>query len=79
LDWQVHVYGNAADAIKVMCAEQKVALHVFPWQPEMGRAGLQRDAVYLIRPDGYVGLADAAASAAAVANYFTEHRFLPLS
>ena len=35
----------------------------------MGRAGLLRDALYLVRPDGYVALADPAGSAWAVSSY----------
>jgi hypothetical protein len=45
-------------------------LHVFPWHPQTGRTGLRRNAVYLVRPDGYVALADAKGSATAVASYF---------
>jgi 2-polyprenyl-6-methoxyphenol hydroxylase-like FAD-dependent oxidoreductase len=69
LDWQVHVYGNAAPEIDALCKARRLPLHVYPWRPEMGRAGLHRDAVYLVRPDGYVALADPAASAAALASY----------
>jgi 2-polyprenyl-6-methoxyphenol hydroxylase-like FAD-dependent oxidoreductase len=69
LDWQIHVYGAAAREIQAMCDERKLPLHVFPWRPEMSRAGLQRNAVYLVRPDGYVALADAAGSATAVTSY----------
>ena len=58
LDWQVHVYGDASAEIKTFCADRKLPLHIFPWRPEMGRAGLRRNAVYLLRPDGYVALAD---------------------
>jgi hypothetical protein len=35
----------------------------------MRRTGLWQNAAYLVRPDGYVGLADAVASTAAVASY----------
>jgi hypothetical protein len=35
----------------------------------MGRAGLRRNAVYLIRPDGYVALADPGGSASSIASY----------
>jgi hypothetical protein len=35
----------------------------------MNRAGLKRNAAYLVRPDGYVALADPAGSATAVASY----------
>ena len=69
LDWQVHVYGDAAPEIRAVCDERKLPLHVFPWRPEMSRTGLRRNAVYLVRPDGYVALADPEGRAAAVASY----------
>jgi len=57
LEWQVHIYGNAVPEIRAVCAEHQLALHEFGWQPAMERAGLRRDALYLLRPDGYVALA----------------------
>jgi hypothetical protein len=74
LDWQVHVYGEAAPEIRMACARRKLPLHVFSWRPEMKRSGLQRDAAYLVRPDGYIGLAAGAPSAAAILSYL-ETRF----
>jgi hypothetical protein len=68
LDWQVHVYGDAATAIQELCRVRQLALHVFPWREEMGRAGLCRDTVYLVRPDGYIGMADSS-GATAIASY----------
>jgi 2-polyprenyl-6-methoxyphenol hydroxylase-like FAD-dependent oxidoreductase len=67
--WQVHVYGDATSETQSACEERKLPLHVFPWRPEMDRAGLRRNAVYLVRPDGYVGLADADGSGAAITSY----------
>jgi len=69
LDWQVHVYGDAAPEIQAMCDGRKLPLHVFPWRPEKGGTGLRRNAAYLVRPDGYVALANAEGSAAAVTSY----------
>jgi 2-polyprenyl-6-methoxyphenol hydroxylase-like FAD-dependent oxidoreductase len=69
LDWQVHVYGDAAPEIQTVCDGRELPLHVFPWCPETARTGLSRNAVYLVRPDGYVALADAEGSAAAVTSY----------
>ncbi len=69
LDWQVHVYGETTPEIRAVCDGRKLPLHVFPWRPEMGRAGLRRNAVYLVRPDGYVALADPDGSAAAITSY----------
>jgi Aromatic-ring hydroxylase, C-terminal len=34
-------------------------LHVFAWSDEAHEAGLERDAAYLVRPDGYVAVAAA--------------------
>jgi 2-polyprenyl-6-methoxyphenol hydroxylase-like FAD-dependent oxidoreductase len=59
LDWQVHVYGDAEPGVRAECERRRLLLHVFPWSAEAGRAGLRRDAVYLVRPDGYVALAEA--------------------
>jgi 2-polyprenyl-6-methoxyphenol hydroxylase-like FAD-dependent oxidoreductase len=73
LDWQVHVYGAAAPGIMAVCDERKLPLHVFPWRPEMARNGLQRKAVYLVRPDGYVGVVNAAGSAMAIRSYLDKH------
>jgi 2-polyprenyl-6-methoxyphenol hydroxylase-like FAD-dependent oxidoreductase len=69
LDWQVHVYGGAAAPIAEVCARRGMALQTFPWQSAASRAGLARGAVYLVRPDGYVGLADPEASPARVERY----------
>jgi len=68
--WQVHVYGTAKEELKAWCAAKGLPLHVFAWREAQGRAGLARDALYLLRPDGYVARADPAASAAALEAYF---------
>jgi 2-polyprenyl-6-methoxyphenol hydroxylase-like FAD-dependent oxidoreductase len=77
LDWQLHVYGRATPDMRARCAGRHLPLHEFEWQPAMGRAGLQRDAVYLIRPDGHVGLAASAPSAPAVEAYLDAHGIRP--
>ena len=76
LDWQVHVYGEASAEIRTLCEERKMPLHVFPWGPEVDRAGLGRDAVYLVRPDGYVAMAASERGAAAVAAYLDAHKLV---
>jgi hypothetical protein len=77
LDWQVHVYGVAATDMQAICEARMLPLHVFPWRPAMRRGGLRRDAVYLVRPDGYVALADPEGRAAAVTSYLDARKLTP--
>ncbi len=77
LDWQVHVYGSATPAISALCGATGFPLHVFAWQDAMRASGLARDAVYLIRPDGYVGFVDRAASEAKLRQYLVDRALRP--
>jgi 2-polyprenyl-6-methoxyphenol hydroxylase-like FAD-dependent oxidoreductase len=72
LDWQVHVYGERTAALSSACRQRGLALHVFPWRASMRRAGLARNAGYLVRPDGYVALADPEASAITLVRYLDD-------
>ena len=58
IGWQVHVYGTPRAELVAWCAARSMPLHVFNWRPEHEAAGLARDAIYLLRPDTYVALAD---------------------
>jgi hypothetical protein len=69
LDWQAHVYGEAGTSIAECCAARRIPLHVFAWGEAADRAGLARDAVYAVRPDGYIGFADGEASASRLGAY----------
>lgn len=59
LDWQVHVYGTAGAPLVAMTERLGLRLQEFPWSIEASASGLRRDALYLVRPDGYLALADA--------------------
>jgi hypothetical protein len=72
LTWQVHVYGEPRDGLVAVCAELQLPLHLFAWQQAMPRAGLRRAALYLVRPDGYVALADPHADPDRLRQYFAE-------
>ena len=71
VDWQVHVYGPCAPALKLACDRLGLALRTFAWSPAAAQAGLQQGALYLVRPDGYIGLVDAAADPAGLEDYLT--------
>jgi 2-polyprenyl-6-methoxyphenol hydroxylase-like FAD-dependent oxidoreductase len=72
MTWQVHVYGSASAQLTAWCREHDMSLHVFDWRAPHGEAGLARDALYLLRPDTYVALADKSGAADAVQRYFDE-------
>jgi hypothetical protein len=72
MDWQVHVYGSASTELAAWCVRQNLPLHVFGWRSEYETAGLARDALYLLRPDTYVALADGTASPDALGRYFAD-------
>jgi 2-polyprenyl-6-methoxyphenol hydroxylase-like FAD-dependent oxidoreductase len=74
ITWQVHVYGVATEELTAWCAGHGVALHVFAWRPEHVDSGLQRNGLYLLRPDTYVALADASGSARALDRYCAERQ-----
>lgn len=68
-EWQVHIYGVANEDVSAWCERNQVPLHVFAWQPAYEKAGLARNALYLLRPDTYVALADPKASADTLGRY----------
>jgi hypothetical protein len=68
-DWQLHVYGEPDPGLDGACGDLDLPLHVFAWDEAAARAGLEKDAYYLVRPDGYVGLASAAQDVAALQRY----------
>jgi hypothetical protein len=79
IDWQVHVYGEAGSGVREACGELGLPLHDFAWESGMRRAGLQSGALYLLRPDGYVALADPTADPERLREYFAERELTPLS
>lgn len=69
MDWQIHCYGDANSALKAMCCDRGIELHVFPWESSMKKAGLKRKAVYVIRPDGHIAIVDRKGDTERVSSY----------
>jgi hypothetical protein len=70
LSWQVHVYGDLRSGLTDACAELRLPLHRFEWGPSMRRVGFENGALYVVRPDGYVALADPGADPERLRRYF---------
>jgi 2-polyprenyl-6-methoxyphenol hydroxylase-like FAD-dependent oxidoreductase len=72
--WQVHAYGSAKPDLASWCNSHGLPLHRFDWCPEHEKAGLARDAAYLIRPDTYVALADSTGSSRVMEHYCSQRQ-----
>jgi 2-polyprenyl-6-methoxyphenol hydroxylase-like FAD-dependent oxidoreductase len=68
--WQVHVYGEARAQLVQWCAQRQVQLRTFDWHDAHARAGLVQNALYLLRPDTYVALADKTGEPQVLDDYF---------
>jgi 2-polyprenyl-6-methoxyphenol hydroxylase-like FAD-dependent oxidoreductase len=70
LAWQVHVYGEPRHGMADACAGLRLPIHAIAWTPQMGRTGLVRGSLYLVRPDGYIALADPDGDPERLGRYF---------
>jgi hypothetical protein len=75
LDWQVHLYGGAASAgLVALCEARRVSLVRVAASDATRRAELEDDCLYLVRPDGYLGLiAPLADGEKRLADYLDRH------
>src|SRR6185436_8894788 len=74
IDWQAHIYGEVHADLQEAWAKLGLGLHRFEWVTKMAAAGLERDALYLVRPDGYVAWADAGADPQQLRSYFDRNQ-----
>ncbi len=69
MSWQAHCYGSLPEPLRSFFRKRNIALHEFAWSPLCRQAGLRKDAVYLIRPDGYIGLIERKANLSNIQAY----------
>jgi 2-polyprenyl-6-methoxyphenol hydroxylase-like FAD-dependent oxidoreductase len=70
LEWQVHIYGATDPSVADSCRRLGLTVNEFAWTTAAERAGLARNAAYLVRPDGYVALGAATGAATQLSEYF---------
>ncbi|MGH6910964.1 MAG: FAD-dependent monooxygenase, partial [Phenylobacterium sp.] len=75
--WHVEVHGEVRQNLKDWCAMNGVTLHPHRWTAAAEKAGLQRNAAYLLRPDGYVALAAPSGLDRPIARYFSSRKMKP--
>ncbi|MED1558651.1 FAD-dependent monooxygenase [Bacillus paramycoides] len=57
-DWQFHVYGEATQDLRKLAKYSAIPIHEIKWTTSMKDIGVPRNCVLLVRPDGYVALAN---------------------
>ena len=75
--WQAHVYGAANAASIAWCERHGIEVNTFEFSSEHETAGLARNALYLLRPDSYVAVADATATPETLERYFSDVGMYP--
>lgn len=73
--WSAHASGRLDPETSLALKEAGIAVHLWPDDTAMRKAGYISGALYMVRPDGYVGLADPGPSAKAVHDYLSRHGF----
>jgi hypothetical protein len=74
--WQAQIYGVARPELAAACADNRLPLQVIPWAPQHGHAGLTQNALYILRPDAYVGLVSESATTEVMRRYFVTRDML---
>jgi hypothetical protein len=70
--WQAHVYGDSKpgfDAVQTACERHAIEVVRLPWRAAASSVGLESGALYLVRPDGYLGFVDPEPRGAALEDY----------
>lgn len=55
--WQIHGFAAPSSELSFLAGAARLPVHTLPWSREAAAAGFRRDGLYLVRPDGHVGLA----------------------
>jgi 2-polyprenyl-6-methoxyphenol hydroxylase-like FAD-dependent oxidoreductase len=69
--WQIHIYGEAKAYLDAKAQGLGLKLYTFAWTDSLLEFGLVKDAMYVIRPDGHLGLVHQHQNLAALDAYFT--------
>ncbi len=74
LDWQIHIYGQITLEFKNSIQQQNLKYDEFPWQPIFKKHGFEKNAVYLLRPDGYIAYIDASQNYLRLKTFLDENK-----
>ncbi len=78
-DWQIHVYGDVSEPLHSFATERNLPVQPFTWSEGAQEAGFAKDAIYLVRPDGYVAYASPSQDIAGLQNFIERFQIAKLS
>ncbi|OZB90669.1 FAD-dependent monooxygenase [Paenibacillus sp. XY044] len=79
VDWQLHVYGQASQSLRRLSETTGIPLHEMGWTPSMKEAGMHPDSAFLVRPDGYIALADPHQDPGSIQAYLEQFHITPFT
>ena len=71
--WQIQCYGRMTDKLLDFFTDKKIPVNIFEWTSSARKTGFLENAIYVVRPDGYVGLADEQADFERLSNYTNQY------
>jgi 2-polyprenyl-6-methoxyphenol hydroxylase-like FAD-dependent oxidoreductase len=77
IDWQIHVYGTVDETFRASASAAGIPVIAFPWTASAEKAGLLKDAAYLIRPDGHLAWIGQDQDSPGLENYIARWAILP--
>jgi 2-polyprenyl-6-methoxyphenol hydroxylase-like FAD-dependent oxidoreductase len=67
--WRIQVYGRVKAKLEALTGEMGLPIDRFRFDKDAQKAGFMKDALYLVRPDGYVAFAEPTQSADALRRF----------
>lgn len=77
VDWQLHLYGETTPSLRKFADKNAMVLHEVKWTPDMGKSGIQKNSVFLVRPDGYIAVAGTPQEVDKMQAFLDEYRIVP--
>lgn len=75
--WTAHAVGQLDPSASTELRDSGVPVRIWPEDAAMRKAGYRAGALYLVRPDGHVGLVDLKPSARSLKAYLEHHELVP--
>lgn len=72
MDWQIHIYGKTDEKFMSVSNFRGFKIYQFDWDKNTEAAGFIKDAFYLVRPDGYIGLIEKKQNTEFLKNYLNK-------